>query len=212
MSLIPVSKETLGTKRLKPITSLSVLANVPHCEVLGSEFADISANYPIFFVEKEGAYIPIALFAVSAGNNLFIDEHGRWDGVYLPAAFRRYPFTVSAAAGGGNDQILMVESDMLSDSEGELIFGATQSPDIDPNSIIGRILRFSAESAQQGQATRQLVDIITANDLIVPASEAFSVARGAALPAGLLQRQRKAAERPYRHRPSSNCAAPAPWL
>ena len=177
MSLIPVSKETLGTKRLKPLTSLSVLSNVPHCEVLGAEFADIAANYPIFFVQRETVFIPIALFAVSAGANLFIDDQGRWDGAYLPAAFRRYPFAISPGE-SGNDQVLMVEEDMLSDDEGELIFGASQNSDLDPDSIVGRVLRFTAESMQQGQATRRVVDAITAADLILPASETFNVPAG----------------------------------
>lgn len=60
------------------------------------EFSDAGRVYPIFFTKTtEGSLMPIALMGLEENENLFVDEQGVWDAPYIPAYFRRYPFTTT---------------------------------------------------------------------------------------------------------------------
>jgi hypothetical protein len=173
--MIPVSKETLGTKRLKPLHDYNFVSNLAHCEILGSEFSQIALNFPIFFVDRGGVMVPVALMALEAGKSLFVDRQGRWTGLYLPTVFRRYPFNVSRGPDGAQPPQLLVDEEMISDSEGEPLFGATEQQDLDGTSLVGRVLRFAIEAEQQGSLTRVLTASISAAGIIEPAGKAMGL-------------------------------------
>lgn len=60
------------------------------------EFFEACRDYPIIFSPTEdGTIIPLALFGIQAGENLFVDESGAWKATYIPAYIRRYPFILA---------------------------------------------------------------------------------------------------------------------
>jgi hypothetical protein len=169
MSLVQVTKNALNGKRLKPLSSYGFLQKVPVCEIVVGEFGGVAANYPIFFVDRDGSFVPIALFALRSDENLYVEANGVWTGHYLPAALRRYPFTVGPGMVEGKEAaVLMVEEDMLSDTEGEPLFAAEEKDE--PNSPVGRAIRLIAETDRQVAATRTLVAEIAKAGLIEPAA------------------------------------------
>ena len=114
MAQIPVTKENLAKKRLKPLSNFNFLAEQPVVEIVAGEFSSVAAVYPIFFIERDGAYHPVALMSLISGQNIFVEADGAWSGYYLPAAFRRYPFTVvPQEVDGKPTPVLMVEEEML---------------------------------------------------------------------------------------------------
>jgi len=165
MAQIPVLKETLAQKRLKPLESFEFLAKFPVCELVMAEFAAAAAIYPIFFIEREGTYSPIALLSLIDGQNMFVETDGRWSGLYIPAAFRRYPFSVGTGeVNGEQGPVLMVEEEALSDSEGEPIFGAT--PADEANSPIARVMRLIGDTDRSHLQTRSMIAELAAAGLI----------------------------------------------
>lgn len=56
------------------------------------EFPAAAREMAIVFVPSGRLFAPVFLCGVKAGENLFIDETGRWSGTYVPAYLRRYPF------------------------------------------------------------------------------------------------------------------------
>src|SRR5579859_635901 len=94
MAQITLSKELHGNKRLKPPADYNFLKSFPVVEVVMGEFSATASVFPIFFIEREGGFSPIALLSLLDGQNLFVDEKGFWTGLYMPAAFRRFPFSV----------------------------------------------------------------------------------------------------------------------
>jgi hypothetical protein len=165
MAQIPVLKETHAQKRLKPLESFEFLAKFPVCELVMAEFAAAAAIYPIFFIEREGSYSPVALLSLIDGQNLFVEADGSWSGHYIPAAFRRYPFSVgNGEVNGQQGPVLMVEEDALSDSEGELIFGAT--PEEEANGPLARVMRLIGETDRSHLQTRELIAELTNAGLI----------------------------------------------
>jgi len=156
MAHIPVNKETLAKKRLKPLNSFNFLVNQPVVEVVAGEFSSVAATYPIFFIEREGNYHPVALLSLINGQNIFVEADGTWSGYYIPAAFRRYPFIVGTATVDGKAvPALMVEEEMLSDTEGEPLY--VEEGNDDAESPIGRAMRLIAETDRHHQGTAALV-------------------------------------------------------
>ena len=165
MAHIPVNKETMAKKRLKPLADYTFLANLPVVEVVVGEFSSAAATYPIFFVEREGTYTPVALLSLINDQNVFVEEDGSWSGYYLPAAFRRFPFTVGPTLVDGKEvPALMVEEDMLSESEGELLYGEEGADEA--QTPIGRTMRLIAETDRHHSVTRNLMAELNAAGLI----------------------------------------------
>ena len=165
MAHIPVNKETMAKKRLKPLADYTFLANLPVVEVVVGEFSSAAATYPIFFVEREGTYTPVALLSLINDQNVFVEEDGSWSGYYLPAAFRRFPFTVGPALVDGKEvPALLVEEEMLSDTEGELLYGEEGADEA--QTPVGRTMRLIAETDRHHTATRAMMAELAAAGLI----------------------------------------------
>lgn len=61
-----------------------------------SEFFEAARIYPIIFtVNSDKGVKALALLGLEDGENLFVNEDGKWDAQYIPAYFRRYPFVTS---------------------------------------------------------------------------------------------------------------------
>jgi len=96
----------------------------------GVEFAEASREYPIVFIKGQDDQMrPVALLGVREGENLFVDEQGKWDARYVPAFVRRYPFVM--ADNGPNNQLVVCidescaalnaeQGDLLINDEGQL--------------------------------------------------------------------------------------------
>lgn len=63
------------------------------------ELFEASREYPVIFtVSSDGSVLPLALMGLKEGENLFVGADGAWQGGYLPAYIRRYPFITTEAA------------------------------------------------------------------------------------------------------------------
>ena len=61
--------------------------------VAATEFAEAALSYPIVFSENNASWSSHVITGHSAGENLFLDDEGKWrQGAYIPAYVRRYPF------------------------------------------------------------------------------------------------------------------------
>lgn len=59
------------------------------------EFAQASGEYPIVFAGNDDTVMPAVILGVSQTSNLYVDDSGAWQGKYIPAFVRRYPFVFS---------------------------------------------------------------------------------------------------------------------
>ena len=68
------------------------------CPVTPDEFRSLQAHYPIVFQEDgQGGALPVALFGLEQGENLFVDVAGQgetWDADYIPLSMLRMPFSI----------------------------------------------------------------------------------------------------------------------
>lgn len=79
---------------------------VMSCPVIPDEFRSLQAHYPVLFQpDGDGSFVPVALFGLVEGENVFLDGE-RWDADYLPLAMRRLPFSIGVA---GDELRVMVD-------------------------------------------------------------------------------------------------------
>jgi hypothetical protein len=93
--LQPLSSVQHGDLRLRPMDRTEVLNNVHALPLTVDEFIMAQRNFPIVFSAGDDA-VPLALFGLNEGVNLYINEDGQFlPGVYVPAYARRYPFMLA---------------------------------------------------------------------------------------------------------------------
>lgn len=91
------------------------------------EFAAAAAFYPIFFLQVNEEFAPVAVFGLKEGQNLFIKDQ-KWEGQYVPAGIRAYPFSLAQA---NDDQLLLCvndQADNISRTEGQALFNEDNTP------------------------------------------------------------------------------------
>lgn len=91
------------------------------------EFAAAAAFYPIFFLQVNEEFAPVAVFGLKEGQNLFIKDQ-KWEGQYVPAGIRAYPFSLAQAS---DDQLLLCvneQADNISRTEGQALFNEDNTP------------------------------------------------------------------------------------
>ncbi|MDH5833232.1 SapC family protein [Luteimonas kalidii] len=89
------------------------------------EFRNVQAHYPIVFRrEPAGGFLPLVLFGLQEGCNLFLDGD-RWDATYVPLSVQRQPFLIGVA---GGERLVHVDLDHPrvrdAGSDGALLFDA----------------------------------------------------------------------------------------
>jgi hypothetical protein len=93
--VVPLNRETHRKLKLKPLSNPLDYARGAHLiPAIVDEFSVAAAEIPIAFLP--GAAVPAVVFVVGLrpGTNGFITPDGRWQGSYVPAYLRRYPFII----------------------------------------------------------------------------------------------------------------------
>lgn len=136
--------------------------DVMSCPVTPDEFRSLQAHYPIVFQpDGQGSFLPVVLFGLQEGQNLFLTEQG-WDAEYLPLAMRRMPFSIGVAEDELRMLVDMNSPRISQGAEGEAVFlpqgGNTQFLET-ANSIL--------RTLHEGNlAMPEFIQALTANDLL----------------------------------------------
>lgn len=130
------------------------------------EFIDTAREYPIAFTGKdEGALFPIALVGVRQNENLFVTEDDKWDGRYIPAFVRRYPFVLAEKQDADDFNVYFDESYAgLGAADGDRLF--TDEGEHTP--LLKQALEFLSNYQGEIKRTRQFVERLQSLDLLIP--------------------------------------------
>ncbi len=123
--VVPVNLDRHRGKRVRSFQSYGFAKGIHISALMIQEFSVASASYPIVFLEQPGAddFLAVALLGFKPGDNLYVDENGRWNASYVPAMLRRYPFTLARTEEGDRFTVCIDEaSDLLGDEVGEPLF------------------------------------------------------------------------------------------
>jgi hypothetical protein len=130
------------------------------------EFFDVARDYPIAFTGQEGGPLfPIVLLGVRDSENLFVAEDGRWEGRYIPAFVRRYPFVLAEKENADDFNVYLDESYAgFGAQDGERLF--TDTGEHTP--LLKQALEFLSTYQGEIKRTRLFVERLQALGLLVP--------------------------------------------
>jgi hypothetical protein len=130
------------------------------------EFRSAAGEDPIVFVGGSGGVQPAVVLGLRAQENLFVTDDGRWEGRYIPAFVRRYPFVFSAGADDRRFVLCVDEAfpGFNRAGRGEGLF----LPDGQPSPYVNRVLRFLQEYRSQFVRTRAFCRRLEELGLLVP--------------------------------------------
>lgn len=125
------------------------------------EFAEAAREYPIVFIKaQDGKMRPVVLLGVRTGENLYVDDKGKWDARYIPAFVRRYPFVM--AEGGAQGQLMVCideECPALNPNIGEVLIDETGQLQPRMNEVMQFLQNFQVEFARTEALVQQLDEL-----------------------------------------------------
>jgi len=136
------------------------------CPVTVDEFRRLQSHYPIVFQQTgPGSFLPIVLFGLQDGENLFLDGE-RWDADYLPLAMRRMPFAIGVDKTTDEMRMMvdMASPRIAKDADGEAVF-RPHGGNTDYLDEANAVLRTLHEGLQ---ATPAFVEQLVQHELLEP--------------------------------------------
>lgn len=163
--IVPLSGSQHGNFRLLPLKSYSYAALTHIAVLLPNEFPIVCATYPIVFIPRNDKFQAAVLLGLQEKQNLFVDQNGRWLAGYIPAAIRRYPFSL-AKRENADELMLCVDlsSGLFSENDGEALF----SEEGLPTPILQKTQKFMTEFMQFARYGETLFNDETLKTLFVP--------------------------------------------
>jgi len=173
--VVPVSPQRHGNKSLKAGGTFSYAKGVNSVPLMAAEFDAASQEYAVVFAGEAGSMMPVALLGLRDGENVFVDEQGKWTGKYVPAFVRQYPF-VFASSDRGDTFTLCVDTTfegLNEDGIGERLFDAAG----ERTQFLRNVLGFLQAYQVQYRLTRRFVQKLEDLNLL-DAMEAQAVVEG----------------------------------
>lgn len=136
--------------------------DVMSAPVTPDEFRSLQADYPIVFQpDGSGSFLPVALFGLEQGENLFLTEAG-WDADYLPLSMQRMPFSIGIAGDELRMMVDMASPRIGQGAQGEALFlpNGGMSDHLERTNSVLRTLHEGL------QAMPEFVQALTAHELL----------------------------------------------
>ena len=167
MTLVPISRETHASTRVSPLRSFAFSAQMTAVPIFGVEIVQFSHELPVVFISDGDGFTPTALLGVQGGENLMVDDQGRWMGSAIPNLWKRGPFRLARVEGSEEDRLVLClddESPLVNQTEGQPLFDETgaSSPLLEgASALLGQIER-------DMRITRKICTTLQQLGMIVP--------------------------------------------
>ena len=165
-SIEPLNATQHIKMKVRTMLRMPQIAETHTIPVTVDEFTLVQRHYPIVFSVGDNP-IPIALFGLNEGVNVFLDEDGRplEASIYIPAYVRRYPFLLARLRPDSDELSLCFDptANAVGDcDEGQSLFDGDQ-----PSEATKAILQFCEQFEAAGQRTAAFVEELTKGDLLM---------------------------------------------
>lgn len=163
MPITPITYRSFSGKRFSRDSSMRFAARDTLVPLALNEIPRAAMTMPIAFVKTETGFTPAAVLALGSTVNLFVTVDGQWEGGYLPAAYRGYPFKLGKVE---QNHILCIDdqSGCINTVKGEPFFLAPGKP----SKIMQDVLGFLTQLELARMATQEVCDLLDTFGLIVP--------------------------------------------
>lgn len=160
----PITRDKHGELYLKAGKDFIFAKEVNSVPLMAAEFPAAASDLPIVFTDTDDGVLPVAVLGIERDVNLMVDDDNRWQGEYVPAFFRRYPFVFSSSE-DGKTFTLCIDEDyegINSDGRGERLFDA----DGEQTQYLSRVLSFLQDYQAHFQRTRTFCRRLVELDLL----------------------------------------------
>jgi hypothetical protein len=162
----PLNATQHGNMKVRTILRMPQVSKTHAIPVTVDEFTLVQRHYPIVFSIGENP-IPIALFGLNEGVNVFLDDDGRPldANIYIPAYIRRYPFLLARLRPDSDELSLCF--DPSANAVGNFEEGQPLFEGESPTEATKAILQFCEQFEAAGQRTAAFIEELTKADLLM---------------------------------------------
>ena len=155
-SIVPLNREAHARKRIRTHPGMFGFAANNHLiPAVIDEFAAACRHLPVLFLPAGAAPTPVFLVGVRSGHNILVGADGRWEGAYIPAFVRRYPFILGEVEGSDPVVCLDEGSELVNEADGEPLFEDTKETGFLNDRIA--LLRNYVDAAKRTEAASRIL-------------------------------------------------------
>ncbi len=175
-SVVPVSSQRHLGLSVKAGGDYGFARAVHTVPLTAVEIGRAAAEYPVVFTGEGEDLSPVVVLGLDAGQNLFVRPDGTWDGAYIPAFVRRYPFVFSESEDGKTFTLCLDESfgGCNREGQGETLFDSAG----ERTSYLNGVLHFVREYQVQTDNTRVFCQHLNDLGLLEPMQAQFRLPGG----------------------------------
>ncbi len=124
--------------------------------VLANEIAMVAETFPVVFTSDENPIL-VALTSLG-GENLAINEDGKYITRYVPAFLRKYPFSLANNKENPDQKVILIDESAsnVSNTKGKQLF----DKDGEQTEILKNAIKFLSDYEKQNIATQTVAKII----------------------------------------------------
>ncbi len=152
---VPLDKKKHANLKFKAAESLEFAKSANSVPIAGSEIFAASRYFPVLFYKNSGgSFVPLVLLSLKReGNDLGAD----WDGMYVPAFVRRYPFALT------DEGMVVIDSkaEHFAAEDGEDLFAEGEASE-----TLKKIVRFLEVVNASYKGTEDFCKALTEKDLL----------------------------------------------
>jgi hypothetical protein len=160
-SIVPLDSEAQRNHRLRVAERPFAFAAGAHLiPAVVDEFPRAAREMPIVFAPAGRRRTSVFLCGLKAGQNLFLDADGRWNGGYVPAYLRRYPFILGERQ--GLDPVICIDpayEGFGPGDAGERLFDDAGKPSRALAQMIALVTDFADAAKRTDQLCQRLEDL-----------------------------------------------------
>lgn len=144
--------------------------------LMAVEFANAASEYPVVFGGTGDAVMPAVILGLRADENLFVGADGNWQGKYVPAFLRRYPFVFSSRDEGKTFTLCIDEAfpGINQEGRGQPLFAEEGKP----SAYVDGVLKFLQQYQVEFTRTKQFCDKLRELNLLEPMQAQLKLASG----------------------------------
>lgn len=157
-----LSKEKHSSLKIGQMENLNFAKNQVSIPVLISESTKIALNFPIVFTSDEN---PTLVALTSLGKeNLAITEDGKWIASYIPAVYRKYPFTYVNVKENSEQKAVAidVEAQNISTEVGNELFDENK----EQTQLLKDTIQFLTSYEQESMKTKSIAKMIADTNIL----------------------------------------------